>query len=69
MKTNDKYIIAISLLSVLLIVSITIIIIGVKVISDLNDTIGMYKNTIGGCNIDLEQTQLENEELREECLP
>lgn len=69
MKTNDKYIIAISLLSVLLIVSITIIIIGVKVISDLNDTIGMYKNTIVVCNIDLEQTQLENEELREECLP
>lgn len=69
MEKNDKYIIAISLLSVLLIISITIIIIGVRVISDLNDTIGMHKNTIGVCNIDLEQTQLENEELREECLP
>lgn len=64
MEKNDKYIIAITILSILLIISGMITVICVRIISDLNSTIDMHKNTIGVCNIDLEQVQKENEELR-----
>lgn len=64
MEKNDKYIIAITVLSILFIISVMIIIIGVRVIDDLNSTIDMHKNTIGVCNVDLKQVQKENENLR-----
>ena len=68
---KDKYIIIITILSILLAISILIIIIGTRIIEDLNITIETHKNTIGVCNIDLRQVQNENEELRtqmiEEC--
>ena len=68
---KDKYIIIITILSILLSISILIIIIGTRIIEDLNITIETHKNTIGVCNVDLRQVQNENEELRtqmiEEC--
>lgn len=64
MEKKDKYIISIITLSILLVISIMIIIIGVRIIDDLSSIIEMHKNTISVCNMDLEQVQSENEELR-----
>lgn len=68
METEDKYTIAIGILSILLFISVMIIIIGIKIIKDLDYTIEMHKNTIGVCNIDLKQVQEENEDLRNNCI-
>ena len=64
-KNNDGYIITITILSAIAIILFMVIIIGIRIIDDLNGVIDMHKNTIGVCNIDLKQVQKENEELRE----
>lgn len=61
---KDKYIIAITTLSLLTIIFLMTTIIGIIIINNLNNIIDMHKNTIGTCNIDLEQVQKENESLR-----
>lgn len=63
---KDKYIIAITTLSILLLISVIIIGILGAIATDLRDTVNMYKNTIGVCRIDLEEVQNENKELRED---
>ena len=63
-EKNTSYAIAITILSFLVVLLLVIIVIGIRIISDLNDTIEMHKNTIKVCKIDLEQIQIENEELR-----
>ena len=67
-EQNVGYTIAIVILSFFIVIMLMIIAIGVRIIDDLNDTIDMHKNTIGVCNIDLEQVQKENEKLRDNCL-
>lgn len=67
MSKNDKYVVAITILSILFIISVMVVIICVKIIDDLNGVIDMHKNTINVCRIDLEHTQIENDDLRENC--
>lgn len=67
MKNNDKYIIAIMALSVLLVTTILIIILGVAIINDLNDTIDMHINSRNTCQIDLNEAKAEYEELEKVC--
>lgn len=68
MKTNDKYIITITILAAIVIILFMVIIIGIRIIDDLNAVIDMHKNTIEVCNMDLEQVQEENESLRERAM-
>lgn len=64
MNKEEKYTIALAILTILLFIAIIIIFINLKIIEDLDYTIDMHKNTIGVCNVDLKQVQKENEELR-----
>lgn len=66
-EKNIGYTIAIIILSTISIIMFMIIIIGIRVINDLNGVIDMHKNTIGVCNVDLKHVQKENEELRNKC--
>lgn len=63
-EKNIGYSIAVTILSFIVVIMLMIIIIGIRIIDDLNSTIDMQKNTISVCNIDLKQVQNENEELR-----
>lgn len=67
-EKNIGYSIAVTILSFIVVIMLMIIIIGIRIIDDLNSTIDMHKNTIGVCNIDLKQVQNENEKLRKECI-
>ncbi len=64
MNKEEKYTIALAILSILLFISIVIIGVLTVLCTDLRDTANIYKNTIGVCKIDLEEVQKENEELR-----
>ena len=68
METEEKYIISIGVLAILLIINFIIICMLVGMATDLRDKVQMQENTIGVCNIDLEEVQKENEELRKELL-
>lgn len=61
---KDKYIIAITVLSILLVISLIINGWLVAVVTDLRDTTMMYENSLGVCRIDLEKVQIENDEIR-----
>lgn len=63
-EQNIGYTIAVTILSFIIVTMFMIIIIGIRIIDDLNSTIDMHKNTINICTMDLEQVQKENEDLR-----
>lgn len=64
---KNKYIISVTILSVLLFVAIICNVILLVLTNDLTEKVQMQDNTIGVCKIDLEKVQIENEELREKC--
>ena len=64
---KDKYLVTITTLSVLLIISVVTIILAVSVINDLKLTAGMYKNSKEVCRMEYEELIDNYEKLEKEC--
>ena len=64
---KDKYLVTITTLSVLLIISVVTIILAVSVINDLKLTSGMYKNSKEVCRMEYEELIDNYEKLEKEC--